>query len=103
MSETQDKIECRTPTSGRDGVTRIPAWKYKKVRDAIVKSFAQSSEPHITFTDLRTLAKTHLSEVDTNKIGSWGWHFTTVKLNMEVLGELMRDADATPQRLTLTL
>ena len=32
----EDRIACRTPTEGRDGVTRIPAWKYHLVRKAIL-------------------------------------------------------------------
>jgi len=34
-------------------------------------------------------------------LGSWGWHFTTVKLNMEVEGELLRAEGVSPQQLIL--
>ena len=34
--EDEDKVACRTPAEGRDGVTRIPAWKYAAVRRAIL-------------------------------------------------------------------
>ena len=98
-----EKIECRTPTSGREGVTRIPLWKYELVRAAIIQTFAQSQEVQVQFSDLRTQAKMHLPADKVAELGSWGWHLTTVKLNMEVLGELTRVADVTPQRLILTI
>ncbi len=103
MNDALQKVECRTPTSGRDGVTRIPAWKYDIVRAAIIETFAQSQEAQVKFSELRTQAKDYIPEDKLAELGSWGWHFTTVKLNMEVKGELMRVVDATPQRLSLTL
>jgi hypothetical protein len=34
-------------------------------------------------------------------LGSWGWHFTTVKLEMEVAGDLSRIAGKSPQHIIL--
>jgi len=98
-----DKVECRTPAVGRDGITRIPRWKYQAVRTAILAAMAEQNGGAIGFNELRNLAKTHMQKPALDKLGSWGWHFTTVKLNMEVEGEIIRAAGKTPQQLTLGL
>jgi len=28
MNDEHHKTECRTPAEGREGITRIPTWKY---------------------------------------------------------------------------
>ena len=98
-----DKVACRTPTAGRNGVTHIPRWKYDAVRKAIVYSMTQQMGAPIYFKELRLLAKTHMQEDELMRLGSWGWHFTTVKLNMEVEGELKRIKGVEPQQLILSL
>jgi hypothetical protein len=98
MSE-DDKVTCYTPTKGRAGATRIPRWKYDCVRRAILDILEDAEEGQIVFKDLAG----HVGEVLTSnqlaKLGSLGWHVTTVKLNMEVDGELERVPRKTPQTL----
>lgn len=94
-----DKIICRTPTKGRDGTTTIPTWKYKSVRQAIIESIEQSETGSIAFKDLAQAVKTKLTPDQLSALGSVGWHVTTVKLNMEVEGEISRVPDLSPQRL----
>lgn len=96
-----DKIECRSPAIGRGGVTRIPRWKYEAVQSAIVAAMTAQNGTAIGFKELRAAAKTHMQSETLITLGSWGWHFTTVKLNMEVEGEIKRAAGKTPQQLTL--
>lgn len=94
-----DKIACYTPTKGREGATRIPRWKYDCVRRAILNILDESEDGQVLFKDLAG----HVGEVLTSnqlaKLGSLGWHVTTVKLNMEVDGELERVPRITPQTL----
>lgn len=98
-----DKIACRTPAAGRRGVTHIPRWKYDAVHGAIKRAMRLQMGAAIGFNELRVLAKTHIGEAELAELGSWGWHFTTVKLNMEVEGELKRVDGVKPQQLVLGL
>ena len=106
QSQTEDattKTECRTPASDKNGVTRIPTWKYNTVREAILSAFACQKTSSISFSELRVAAKAYMPESSLVSLGSWGWHFTTVKLNMEVEGEIERVKDSSPQQLVLKL
>ena len=95
------KKVCRTPTKGRDGVTRIPLWKYDAVHAAIVAAVAEAGEAGLPFKDLASAVAQRLVVDDLDNLGSIGWHTTTVKLEMEVAGELQRIAGKGPQRLCL--
>ena len=97
--EKDGRIACYTPTKGRDGATRIPRWKYDCVRRAILDVLDDSEEGQVAFKDLAQQVKTHLTSNQLAKLGSLGWHVTTVKLNMEVDGELERVPRKTPQTL----
>ena len=81
---SEDRVACRTPDGKSDG-KRIPKWKYDTLRQAILAEANGS--------DLKTLSdavKAKLSADELDRLGSFGWHFTTVRLNMEVKGELAR-------------
>ncbi len=96
MKQTE-KVLCRTPTTGKKP-TRIDAWKFDTVRQAILAVVPQA-EPGILFTDLTKKVAAKLSKADQAKVGSLMWYVTTVKLEMEVRGELRRVRGVTPQRL----
>lgn len=98
MSE-DDSVACRTPTEGKDGVTRIPAWKYKAVRRAILHAVDDAGAEGIPLSGLCGAVRQRISGDDLARLGSLGWHVTTVKLEMEVAGELQRLEGAGPQRL----
>ena len=98
MAELSDKIACRTPAEGRDGVTNIPAWKFDTVREAILAICAEET----VFTDLFKLVPKRLTDDQLSKLGSVNWHVTTVKLELEVRGEISRVAGKGPQKLTRT-
>lgn len=56
------------------------------------------SEPGILFTDLTKKVASKLSKADQAKVGSLMWYVTTVKLELEVRGELRRVRGVTPLR-----
>lgn len=97
----EPRTTCQTPTPGKQPTT-IPTWKYAAVRNAIL-GVVPSREPGIVAKDLPGMVSDAL-DADTKKnLGSIAWHTTTVKLNMEVDGELARVTGATPQRLIKVL
>ena len=98
MTDAADKIPCRTPAEGRDGVTNIPKWKFDAVRAAIL----DICEEETVFVDLFDLVPERLSEDDRAKLGSINWHVTTVKLELEVRGEVARVPGARPQKIIRT-
>ena len=91
-----DKVVCKTPADGKTGTTSIPKWKYDCLRTAIINSLGDNG---LAFKDLPGAVKAQLSEAQLSKLGSVGWHVTTVKLNMEVDGEIERVSGQTPQYL----
>ncbi len=99
MTGQEQKVECRTPMPGSQG-TRIPKWKYDAVREAI-RAVVPRTKEGIEFRSLATLVAKAMPVADRRKFGSVAWHTTTVKLHMEVIGELARVPDSRPQRLRL--
>lgn len=91
MSEA--KVACRTPAT--DGVTNIPEWKFLAVRRAIRAALAAGELPFKGFKDR---VGEHLTEEELSNLGSLGWHSTTVKLELEVRGEVTR-LPGSPQRI----
>ncbi|MCK0149953.1 hypothetical protein MWU54_07970 [Marivita sp. S6314] len=95
---TEDKVGCRTPAEGRDGVTNIPKWKFDVLRDAILTVLRDGD---IRFSDLKPRLEAVLPEDVLNRLGSLGWHATCVKLEMEVRGEVARVEAKGPQIMML--
>jgi len=93
-----EKISCRTPAEDRAGVTNIPKWKYDEVSQAILSVLERGD---IAFSDLRDAVMAELSSETLENLGSVSWHVTTVKLEMEVRGEIERMPGKVPQRLQL--
>ncbi len=100
--DENDRTICRTPTKGRDGVTRIPTWKYIPVRQAILDVIKTAGSDGVAFKDLPDLVSKALPDDVREKLGSVRWHTTSVKLNMEVDGEIRRLPGKGAQRLVLT-
>lgn len=97
MRDSETKVLCQTPTPGKAG-TNIPKWKYEAVRRAILKVVPKRGEG-IAFRDLSALVSRTLLPEDRRLLGSITWHTVTVKLHLEVLGELERVPGVNPQRL----
>lgn len=93
-----DKVACRTPAEGRDGVTNIPAWKFELLQSAIKGVLADGP---VKFSGLKDAVGARLSDADKDRLGSLGWHVTTVKLEMEVRGEIARVDAKGPQQIRL--
>lgn len=91
-----DKVLCETPTPGKKP-TRIDAWKYELVKEAILK-VTPSQEPGILFKELTMWMEGVISAEDLKKLGSLMWYTTTVKLDLETKGILIR-LKGSPQRL----
>ena len=95
---SEERVACRTPAPGKSGVTRIPRWKFDLVRNAILEILG---EGEARFSDLSGLARERLPEAELGRLGSLGWHVATVKLEMEVRGEIERLPGKGPQRLAI--
>ena len=91
MSET---TTCRTPNAS--GTTSIPTWKFDALRTAILDAVGSEG---IMFKDLKPAVETWLDADTLSRLGSLGWHLTTVKLEMEVAGDIARVEGSKPQRL----
>jgi hypothetical protein len=97
VATNETKILCETPTPGKKG-TRIAKWKYDAVREAIRK-VVPSSQEGIEFRKLPGLVEHALSAEHRQQLGSVTWHTVTVKLHLEVIGEIDRIAGSKPQRI----
>lgn len=90
------KVACRTPNPGRDGATNIPAWKFDALRTAILDALGPGP---MRWSDLTDAVRARLPADTLEKLGNPGWHVVTVKLELEVRGEIERIPGAKPQML----
>ena len=91
-----ERVACRTPAAGRDGVTNIPAWKFDAVRGAILEALAGGP---VLYKDLNAAVEVRLDRQTLDDLGKLGWHVVTVKLEMEVRGEIERLDVKGPQQI----
>lgn len=96
-----DRTACRTPAKGKSGVTRIPTWKYDLMREHILAVVGAAGPDGFPFQDLASAVGERITDAQKSKLGSLGWHSTTVKLELEVAGDLKRMEGVSPQRLLL--
>ena len=101
MATSEPKTPCRTPAKGRDGVVNIPSWKFELLTSHITAILTDESENGVAFGDLRNLVDARLDDAARTKLGSVGWHVTTVKLELEVAGVIERIPNVSPQRVRL--
>ena len=80
-----DKVPCRTPTG--TSATNVPAWKFDACRDAIL---AELADGPMRASAIAAAAGRRLGHDAKADLGSLGWHMTTVRLEMEVRGEIAR-------------
>ncbi len=90
------KVACRTPAEGRDGVTNIPAWKFDLIRGHLLDLLADGPA---VYNDVRDAIGERLSEEERAALGKLGWHVITVKLELEVRGEIERVKAKGPQQI----
>ncbi|MEL7278921.1 MAG: hypothetical protein AAFY35_17190 [Pseudomonadota bacterium] len=96
---TEARIACRTPAKGREGASNIPEWKFDAMRAAILSSLEDGP---MTIHAVKDAVRRRLSDEDLAKLGSVMWHVMTVKLELEVRGEIARIEGSTPQQLCLS-
>lgn len=99
LMSPDEKAVVETPTPGKQP-TRIDKWKYDLVRQAIL-SVIPAGEDGVAFNQLAKLVAAQIPADDLERLGSVSWYTTTIKLDMEVKGELERIPGAKPQRLRL--
>ena len=93
----EERVVCETPTPGKKP-TRIHKWKYDLLRGVIL-DIVEGSAEGVEFRELTGLVEARLSPQELSDLGSVSWYTTTVKLDMEVKGDIARVAGARPQRL----
>lgn len=90
----EEKILTQHP-QGKSGVS-ISLEKYQSIRQAIIVSLIDGEE--MTFEKLRNEVQRQLEgKFD----GSISWYYTTVKLDLEARGEIVRVGKGSPQRIRL--
>ena len=94
----EDKVACRTPNPHKSGVTQIPKWKFDALRKAILDELSEGDVP---FSPLSAKVGARLSDDQKAELGSLGWPVTTVKLELEVCGEIGRAGGTGRQIVTL--
>src|ERR1700754_1628458 len=99
MSENSDKVVCKTPTPEKTSKS-IDKWKYDVVRRAIL-NILKSQPEGVLFSELAGLVDQNLSEYEKQNLGSVNWYTTTVKLDLEVRGEIRRLEKVSPQKLVV--
>ncbi len=98
----EDMIACRTPAKGRTAVSPVPRWKFDAVRRAILDAVKSAGPEGLPFARLPNAVRDRLGQAAAEELGSLGWHVTTVKLELEVQGEIARKAGVVPQQLIAT-
>ncbi|MBL8520831.1 MAG: hypothetical protein JNK75_09165 [Betaproteobacteria bacterium] len=93
------QVVCKTPTPGKAPVA-IEAWKHACVRRAILDVLPRDGDG-MRFIDLPDAVRRQLGPEELRTLGSVSWYVTTVKLDLEVKGEVRRQP-GTPQRLVRT-
>lgn len=95
----EERVVCRTPTPGKTGTTAIPKWKYDLLARHILDILREAGPNGVAFKDLKGLLHPRLTEDERAKLGSLGWHATSVKLELETAGALVRLPKVTPQQM----
>jgi hypothetical protein len=82
------KVVCETPTPGKQS-TRIDRWKYDLLRAAILEILPRDGDG-VPCGELAERIRMKIPTSELEKLGSLGWYTTTVKLDLEVKGEIER-------------
>ncbi|MBL8560058.1 MAG: hypothetical protein JNM47_15140 [Hyphomonadaceae bacterium] len=97
LRSSEDRVVCATPSPGK-APTRILRWKYEALRRAIRQVIVGAGSRGATLEDLVREVPAKLTDAERADLGSISWHVTTVKLDLEVKGEIQRVSGATPAR-----
>lgn len=103
IAKIQTKAEAcpdhSVPATNTRQPTCIPRWKDDAHHDAILAVIPKDEE-RLPFKTLAQQAGERLSTKVRQRLGSVGWHTATVKLEMEVRGEIELMPGASPRRLS---
>lgn len=91
----QDRIQTLNPDPRKAG-SNISRVKYDQVRQAIISALQQAGE--LSFTELRSAVE---GQLEGQFDGSISWYYTTVKLDLEARGIVVRHGSGSPQQLGL--
>jgi len=91
-----DCVPCRAPD--REEPRLVEAWKFERIRAAIL-SVVPDNDIGIMYKQLTSMVRANLSSEERTRIGKLHWHTTTVKLELELRGEVVRIEGARPQYL----
>lgn len=94
----EERVVCETPTPGKKP-TRIHKWKYDLLR-RIILEIVEGTDG-VEFRNLPGLIESRLSVEQRENLGSVSWYTVSVKLDMEVKGDIERVPRAKPQKLRL--
>ncbi|MEO0496076.1 MAG: hypothetical protein AAF141_01725 [Pseudomonadota bacterium] len=97
----EPRTPCRTPAEGRDGVSNIPTWKYELIAGHITDILKHAGAEGMQWSNLTPAVGERLTADEAQRLGKLGWHVVTVKLEMEVRGEVERLPGKGPQKLVL--
>ncbi len=95
----EEKVLCRTPTPGKKP-TSIDGVRFELYRRAILKVLRANGAP-MYFRELFAELEDYFAEHAIDTHGSVAWNATTVKLELEVRGEIERVPKVTPQQLRI--
>ena len=84
------------PDQEKSGVN-ISRAKYELMRETIIVALGERNE--LTFTELGAAVN---EQLEGQFEGSISWYYTTVKLDLEARGIVVRSGGGSPQRLRLT-
>jgi hypothetical protein len=97
LARIKEYVLCSTPTPGKQSV-KIEKWKYDLIRENILRVLP-TDKIGVYFNSLPRLVVKQLSIHDRKRVGSIPWYTTTVKLDLEVKGEIERIPHTVPQKL----
>ncbi len=94
--QAEPKISCRSPDSEK----QVPVfkWKFDAIREALLK-VVPTDDNGVETASLRTLVTEQLPEEHIEHLGNIAWLTESVRLEMEVRGELTRVEGSKPTRI----
>jgi len=94
--QAETKIACRSPNSEKQ--VSVYEWKFDAIRAALL-NVVPSDDTGVETASLRTLVTQQLPQEHLEHLGNIAWLTDTVRLEMEVRGEVERIEGAKPTKI----
>ena len=94
--QADTKIACRSPNS--DKQVAVYEWKFDAMREVLLK-VVPSDESGVESSSLPAIVSKDLAKEYVDHLGNIAWLTETVRLEMEVRGELVRIEGSKPKRI----